>query len=527
MKRVTILLIAIVMVTASLFGCKPAVGNEGAATTVTESGGAGTDEAAATTEAKRDDLNLALWGIVSTLDPSASALTVDLDLFHQIYDALYFVDDYSVAHPRLAESYTVSDDGTVYTFTIQKDAFFHNGDPVTADDVVFSFGLAMNSGVMSPYVGIVQTVEKVGDNDVAITITQPYTPFINNVCNIFIVSERAYTEAGETFGSTITGGGSGPYKLVSYDGNIGIELEAFDKYYRGEAAIKHVKYTIMSDASSGLIAFESGELDFCSVPTANWNEISNNDKYTSVLNPTSHISYMLLNPSSGLLTNQDLRYAINYAIDRDAINLIAYEGLANPAYHMMHPDYIFGASDDTFKFTYDVEKAKEYLVKAGYPDGVDIGEVQYTTATYYPKIAQTIQSQLAAVGITCEIVGGQTSDLVTGWRAGEFNALISGFNAQLDYDYYTRYTSPAISTSFLKYQLTDYDADWVLEMYNKGASELDPEKRIAIYEELENFIAGTACYIPVFNKSLPYAWDKNLDVSINLNWYYIYDWSWK
>jgi peptide/nickel transport system substrate-binding protein len=110
-----------------------------------------------------------------------------------------------VAHPRLAESYTVSEDGTVYTFAIRQDAFFHNGDPVTADDVVFSFELAMASGVMAPYVGTVENVEKVGDNDVAITISQPYTPFINNVCNIFIVSKKAYTEAGDTFGSTITG----------------------------------------------------------------------------------------------------------------------------------------------------------------------------------------------------------------------------------------------------------------------------------------------------------------------------------
>ena len=63
-------------------------------------------------------------------------------------------------------------------------------------------------------------------------------------------------------------------------------------------------------------------------------------------------------------------------------NIIAYEGLATPAYHMMHPEYIFGASEDNFKFTYDPEKAKEYLAKAGYPDGVDIGVLQHTTANY-------------------------------------------------------------------------------------------------------------------------------------------------
>lgn len=515
MKRKLYLLVALVLAISLLIGCTPAT-EEPTPSKVTEP-----------VATSRTDLNMALWGVVSTLDPFATALTIDLELFHQIYDALVYVDDYSEVHSRVAEDYTVSDDGLVYTFVINKNAYFHNGDKITAEDVVFSFNKARESGVMSPYVGIIDEVEKVDDGIVAITIKQAYTPFINNTANIFIISEKAYTEAGEGFGSSVTGAGSGPYKLVSYDGNIKIELEVFDKYYRGEASIKDVTYTVMSDQSSGLIAFESGELDFCFVPTANWNEVDSNDKYVSKLNPTSHISYMLLNPNSDLLKNQDLRYAINYAIDRDAINLLAYEGLADPAYHIMRPEYIFGASENTFRFSYDPVNAREYLNKAGYPTGVDIGKIQYTTATYFPKIAQTIQSQLAEVGINCEIVGGQTSDLVVGWRAGEFNALISGFNAALDYDYYTRYTSPAVSTSFLKLAEPDFKANWVLDMYNKGAAEQDPAKRIEIYTELENYIAGIACYVPIFYKSLPYAWDQNLDVVLDLNWYYIFDWNWK
>lgn len=105
--------------------------------------------------------------------------------------------------------------------------------------------------------------------------------------------------------------------------------------------------------------------------------------------------------------------------------------------------------------------------------------------------------------------------------------LCSGFNAVLDYDYYTRYTSPDVPSSFLKFQNTDYDAKWILQQYNKGAAELDKAKREKIYFELEEYIARTACYIPVFYKTNPYAWNKNLNVKLDLNYYYIYDWSWK
>ncbi|MEA4849592.1 MAG: ABC transporter substrate-binding protein [Clostridiaceae bacterium] len=518
MKKILALLMVLCMTVTLFAGCS---GNEsGTAKT------GGTASNTPTEETGRTDLNLALVGVVSTLDPYATSLTVDLMLFRQIYESFYYVDDYGQTHSRLALSHEISSDGLEYTFKMREDAFFHNGDPVTADDAVFSFKKAMESGVMAPYVNVISKVEKVDDLTVKITLKQSYTPFLANTAQIGIISEKAYTEAGESFGAIPNKAGTGPYMVTSYDGNTKIELAVFDKYYRGEAAIKKVTFTPMADTSTGLIAFENGELDFFEIPTANWKEINGSGKYNSVLNPTSHISYLLINPNKGILRNQDLRYAIQYAIDREAINIIAYEGLATPAYHMMHPEYIFGASEDAFAFTYDPEKAKEYLVKAGYPDGVDIGVLQHTTANYFPKIAQTVQAQLAEVGITCTLEGGQTSALVTSWRAGEFDIMNSGFNAVLDYDYFTRYTSPSISTSFLKYQDSEYDADWILEMYNKGAAELDPEKRKEIYFELDDYMARSACYIPVFYKTLPYAWDKNLNVKLDLNYYYVYEWSW-
>lgn len=475
----------------------------------------------------RDDVNLSLVGVVSTLDPFKTALTVDLMLFRQIYESFYYVDDYAKPHSRIALSHEISPDGLVYTFHLRKDAYFHNGDQVKAGDAVFSFKKAMESPVLAPYVNVIKDVKLVDDFTVEIILKQAYTPFLANSAQVCIVSEKLYKEAGDTFGATVTGAATGPYMVTSYDGNTRIELEAFPKYYRGEARIKKVTFVPMSDTSTGLIAFENGELDFYAIPSSNWEEITTSGKYTYELTPTSHISYILLNPTEGVLKNQDLRYAIQYAVDRDAINAVAYEGLADVAYHMMRPDYIWGATDKTFKFTHDPQKVKEYLAKAGYPNGVDLGVLQHTTAAYYPKIAQVFQAQLAEYGIKLSLQGGETSALVGGWRAGKFTMLCSGFNAVLDYDYYTRYTSPAVSTSFLKYQNTDYDAQWILNQYNAAAAELDPEKRAKIYFDLEEYIARTACYIPLFYKTNPYAWNKNLNVVLDLNYFYVYEWSWK
>ena len=516
MKRLLLTVVIVMLLASLLSGCTPSSG------VVTPK-----DDPVVPTGPSRTDLNLSLVGVVSSLDPFKTALTVDLMLFAQIYDKLYYVDDYAQLHSRIALRHEISPDGLNYTFHIRKDGYFHNGEQIKASDVVFSFKKAMASPVMAPYVNVISDVTSSDEFTVHFTLKQAYTPFLFNTAQICIVNEKAYTEGGDSFGAKITGAASGPYVVKQYDGNTLVVLEAFTDYYRGEAPIKKVTFTPMSDLSTGLIAFENGELDFYAIPSSNWDEITKSGKYEYVLGPSSHISYILLNPAQGVLENENLRYAIQYAIDRDAINTVAYEGLADVAFHMMRPDYIFGAFDDTFKFTYDPAKVREFLTKAGYPNGVDIGVLQHTTAAYYPKIAQVFQAQLAEFGIKVHLQGGETSALVGGWRAGEFGMLCSGFNAVLDYDYYTRYTSPAVPTSFLKYQNTDYDADWVLEQYNKGAAELDPAVRQQIYRDLEEYIARTACYIPLFYKTNPYAWNNKLNVKLDLNYYYIFDWSWK
>lgn len=512
-KMFVTLLIALMLLGAVFAGC----GNSNP----------GTDSGGGNEGSSRTDLNLTLAGVVSTLDPFATSLTVDLVLFRQIYEGFYYIDDTGAPHPRLALSHEISDDGLIYTFKMREDGVFHNGEKITAKDAVFSFTKAMGSGVLAPYVNMIDKIEQTDDYTVVITLKQPYTPFLANTMQVCIINEKAYTEAGESFGATITGAGSGPYKLASYDGNTRIELAAFQEYYDDAPPIEKVVLTPMADTSTGLIAFENGEVDFIEVPTANWKEIVDGGKYTTDAHPTSQISYMLLNPHSGVLQNQDLRYAIQYAIDRETINLVSYEGMAEEAYHMMHPEYIFGASEDAFHFENDAAKVKEYLTKAGYPDGVDIGTIQVLNSLYYPKLAQAIQSQLAEYGITCTLEMGETSFFVTGWRAGDFNILISGFNAVLDYDYFTRYTSPAVPTSFLKYEGTEYDADWILEMYNKGAAEMDPDKRKATYKELDDYIARSACYVPIFHKTLLYAWDPDLEVKLDLNNYFVSEWRWK
>jgi peptide/nickel transport system substrate-binding protein len=476
----------------------------------------------------KDDLNISINMALSSISPFGTVSIQDLQVHNQVFEGFYFVDDTAQPHPRLAEKYEVSEDGKVYTFHMRKDAYFHNGDNVKASDAVFSYKTAKEAPVVKSYLAPMVGVEAVDDYTVKITLNAPYVPFINNTASIRIVSEREVTEQGEDYGTKLTTSGTGPYKIVEYNPDQAIVLEAFDKYYRGVAPIKKVTFFPITDTSSGLIAFESGELDFYTIPLSNWAEIENSGKFNTALNPTSHISYVAVNLNKPQLKDVRVREAIAYAIDKEAVNLAAYEGLAEIADHMFNPKYITGASKDAMSYSYDPEKSKALLAEAGLPDGFDAGSITTISGLYYEKIAQVIQANLAEVGISATINAVEQATATKIQRAGDFDIACTGFNAVFDYDFFRRSVhSNMLETAFIKFKNSE-DVDWarIDKYFDDGSAELDPVARDQIYLDLDNYLMETATFLPMFYKTNSYAWDKDLNVVLGLNYNYVYDWSW-
>lgn len=522
MKKRFVLFLVVVLVFSLLVGCaKP---NDGGDKPGGEEPGGSGDVVE-----KRDSVNLSTSKALTSVDPHNNRAAVDVAVHGQMYEALYYLNEStSDLEPRIAESYVANEDGTVWTFKIREGIKFHNGETLTADDVVFSYKRAMEAPVLKSFVSSIKEVEAPDANTFVVTLNQPMAAFLSTSCNIFIVNEKEVTEQGEEFGTKLSLAGTGPYFLTKLNMDTGWSFDAFEDYYLGEASIKHINYVPITDASTGLIAFENGELDWYVAPIANWNSLIDSGKYSSELVPANHISYVFINWMKKPLDNDNVRKAIAHAIDKEAMNIVAFDGLASETDFMENPDYVFGAPRSTVNYPYDPEKSKQLLKEAGFENGVDIGTITVSSGSYYQKMAEILKDDLNDVGIKVEINMMESGAGMDNFRKQNYELGISGGNGQADYSAFRqRVHSGSAGSYWVKLEGDKFDYKKIDSLFEEGEVEMDPEKRKAIYEELNNRIMETTCWLPVFNKVQTYVWDKDLKVKNHPVNYFVYEWSWE
>ena len=472
--------------------------------------------------AARTDIKLCIASEVTSLDPYNTTASADYQVFLQMYEGMLFLNGDMELEPRVAEPYSVSDDGMTYTFNLRKGVKFHNGDELKASDVVFSITRAMQSTAMANRTASIESVKAVDDYTVEVKTIDVMAAALNQIVGIDIMSEKIVTEQGDNFGQTAVDAGTGPYMLDTYDRSTKITMKAFDDYYRGAPSIKDVTYSVMTDSSSSLIAFESGDLDLVTVPLSSWNMVSENSDYQTALVDTTHISYIALNPNQAPFDNENLRKAVAYAINKDACIVAAYEGLATKANGLLNPNVIALAPDGGVSYDYDPDLAKQYLADAGYPDGVDVGDMLVYGSGYWPKFAEIIQQNLADVGITVELVTMDTSAVIQDMKNGNYTMGTGGMACDREAGFLARFChSRNIQSSAVK-----FGDPWIDEKLDESDRELDTTKRAALIQEVHDYVMETATLLPVFHKTTPYAYASGLTGSFDLNYYYIYNFSW-
>lgn len=525
-KILSLVLVLMIAAACVLSACAPSSGPEEPGVP-TEPGGQKPDETSP--PSGKTHLNISLEAVGATMDPYNAGLTPDQRVLENFLEGLVHADEKtSEITPRLAKEFAVSEDGLVYTFTLRDDVYFHNGDQLKASDVVFSYGLAREADQMGKYVSEIEDVQAPDDVTVVITLNKPYFPFIYYVDKIKIVGERAVTEMGDSFGAVAGDYGTGPYRLTEYNPSSKITLEAFPDYYRGEASIKTIDFHVIVDQSTALIAFQSGEIDYIEVPVANWDEIEGSGLYTTEITETGHITYLALNMGQdGPLSNKLVRQAIQYAIDKQAVIDIVFNGLAGIADHEIKPGLYSGAQETDFVYEYNPEKAKALLVEAGYADGCDIGDIQ-AAPEIYQMTAEVIQAQLAEVGIKAGVLKGDLSAMVVDWREGNYDAVCCAYTPAFTYDYARSRIDSRNPVAFLKYdRCEECKHEYIDRLLDEASIETDETKRNALYLELEEHLLEVAGSVPIKYSVRAFAWDKGLNAAPYLNLFQVYNWSWK
>jgi len=473
-------------------------------------------------------LNLSTLSPMTTSDPQNTVNIQDKMVHFQIYEPLLRQNEQTGEYePRIAESYSISEDNLSYTFNIRKGVKFHNGEELKASDVVFSLKRAQKTPKIRTYMVGVTDISAPDEYTIVVKLEKPNSAFINNQTNVMIISQKEVESQGDEFGTKLNLAGTGPYFFTHLQHDVEWTCEAFPDYYLGQAPIKKVHYVPISEASAGLIAFESGELDWYIAPIANWSMLTANPNFKTELVPANHISFINVNYLHPPLDDDNIRLAIAYAVDKEAMNIACFDGLAKIADFMVQPQNT-GAPTEGVVYNYDPEKAKEYVKKSAYPNGTHVGTINCSAGGYFEKMAQVLHSNLADIGLSSEINRLDSGTNMELARNQKFDLITTGFGPNGDYESVRRYShTDAVGSFYVKYEGDKFDYETMNALWDAGVATSDLAERKKIYRQLSDWIANTATALPVFHKVQPYVWTTALNIPVNYpNYPQIREWSW-
>lgn len=409
-------------------------------------------------------LRVALSAETTSADPLNYSLTPNNTLRQHVFEGLVDLDADLAAQPGLAESWTREDDRT-WTFRLRPGVRFHNGQPFTAADVLFTFCRAQNNKdeVVQSYSRIVRRLEKVevlDERSIRVTTKEPEPLLLSDISNLTILPQSLISQAkldfskGEDcgfagpwpsaaqFNDTSAAIGTGPYKLASYSRNAVTELRRNDDYWGEKPHWQVVRMTPVTAAGPRLAGLLAGDYDLIESPaTGDLPRLRENAGFRITAKPTTRQIFIQLdtgrspspfvNGGEGKNPLQDarVRQALSLAIDRKAIESRVMDGIALPAAQFL-PDGMAGTIPGLPVLPYDPAKAKELLKQAGYPDGFSF--TFHATNNRYindARLAQVLAQFWQRIGVKVEL-DAMPSSVYFGRRGKrEFSVAMGGWGS--------------------------------------------------------------------------------------------------
>ena len=402
--------------------------------------------------------------------------------------------------PSLAESWTASKDGLTYEFVLRKGVKFHNGDPLGAEDVKFSFERYKGAGA-STLKARVAAVEIVDPLRVRFRFKQPWPDFMTFYATpatgaAWIVPKK-YTERVGEDGFKKAPVGAGPYRFVSFNPGVELVVEAYEGFWRKTPAVKRLVFRSVPDESTRLAMLKRAEADIAySIRGPNAEEVKRTAGLT--LKPTSPtftewIVFTEQFDSKSPWADQRVRLAANLAIDRKTINEAEYLGYGKLAFSIIPRDFEFHWAPPAYPF--DPARAKRLLAEAGYPKGFDAVEMA-TDAVYAPE-AEAVINGFQAIGIRARLQPMERAGFYKADQEKTFKHLVRVGSAAAG-NAATRIEAFVISAGIRSYGgYPDIDS-----LFRDQAAETDKKRREAILHKIQQLMHERAMFAPIVEPAL-------------------------
>ena len=451
---------------------------------------------------------------LTTLDPFKCTGSSSWRCCKSIYDVPWvYTKDYQVVY-RACTGFEFSEDGLSLTATLREGMKFSNGDPVTAEDFAYSIDMCKTGPITLTWASKITNIEVLSDTQVKVTLDAVYAPLTFAMQDVTIVSKKAHEAASADFGYTPVG--SGPYTLGEYKVGDYVTLKANDSFYN-EVGVKNVKYKLIPEAESVSIALQSGEVgyssDYASIDYESLSALENLQVYEM---KNLDYEFATYNVTIAPFDNKYFRQAMNYALDRQSMIDIVANGNGYIEYNIWC-DQVFGYKKME-GWPYSVEKAKECLEKAGYPNGEGVPEITiYCYGDSGAREAQIIQESLKAIGIEWPVEQVDMNFLWDGQSDGSIAFSVDGMGLGIDASEYATMLETGGGFNSAWYANPEMD-----ELFAKAAGTAVESERLDYYGQIIDLEQEEAPYMVLYYSISKILCDKDLDLSAVKDYTYIY-----
>jgi peptide/nickel transport system substrate-binding protein len=461
-----------------------------------------------------DTLRITWRDSIPNVDPYYNELRSGIILAHQAWDYLLYRDPETFQiKPLLAESYKWADDTTL-EFALRPGVTFHNGDPFTADDVVYTINTVLTDKQVSVPSNFLYLAgaEKIDDLHVRVKLKRIFPAALEYLAMTLPIWPKAYREkvGAEEYAKHPIG--AGPYKITKVDGTTEIDLERYDGYYagspKGKAAIRKIVIHEVPDSATEMAELLGGRADWIwKFSPDQFDSVGRMPTLTAIRSESMRISYVGLDASGRTgadnpLTKEKVRQAIFYAIDRATMAKQLVQGDSRALDAPCYPTQFGCDATVAVHYDYDPAKAKALLVEAGYPNGFDTEIVSYEL----PQWSGAIQAYLKAVGINARVTTLQVGAQIQRRNEGK---------APMDEANWGSYSINDVS-AVLPFYFTGSPADYsrdpeVKQLVEAGGSTTDPDQRRKNYSEAIRLITQHAYWLPMFTQTITYGLSRQLN----------------